>query len=81
MEVLKPQPDSSCHMIIDIWSSRQRQSVLGLKVQFIDSAWTLRNKLLGFKHMPEEHSAANIRKRFSEQVRKFLQPRQVVLEA
>jgi hypothetical protein len=48
------------HIITDIWSSRQKQSVIGVKAQFIKD-WKMKQLVLGFKHFPESHSAANIK--------------------
>lgn len=44
-----------------MWASKQKQQVFGLKTQFISSKWTLQNFVLGFKHFPQTHTAANIR--------------------
>jgi hypothetical protein len=51
----------SCHLLTDIWTSKQNRSVLGVTAQFIDSDWKFRNEVLGFKHFPLKHSGINIR--------------------
>lgn len=53
-------PFGSLHFIIDIWTSQQGQSILGVKVQFIDQ-WKIKQLVVGFKHFPESHTAENIR--------------------
>jgi hypothetical protein len=55
-------PDGSLHLIVDVWTSKQQQAVLGFKVQFIKD-WILRTLVLGFKHFPEKHTGENIREK------------------
>jgi len=55
----------SCHFVVDIWSSRAKEAVIGIKTQFIDDDWSLMNYVVGFKHFPDHHTAANVRKKFN----------------
>ena len=51
-------------MIMDIWSTRSNQSVIGFKVQLIRN-WKLVQLVLGFEDFPESHTAINIRKKLN----------------
>ncbi|CAG7819877.1 unnamed protein product, partial [Allacma fusca] len=54
------------HPIIDIWSTRTHESVLGIKVQYLDDDLHMVNKLLAFEEFNEEHSSDNIKKKVQE---------------
>lgn len=74
---MKPLEAGACHFMVDIWTSRSKEAVLGIKAQFIDEHWKLMNVLLGFKHFSDHHTATNIRKLFSNITGQFVQPHQV----
>lgn len=48
------------HFIIDIWTSFQGKSIMGVKVQFVDN-WKLTQQVVGLKHFPCSHTAENIK--------------------
>jgi len=48
-------------MTLDFWSSIQAKSVLGIKVQFLDDDWVLRNITIGFKHFQTATTAENLK--------------------
>jgi len=54
-------PPKSCHLMIDIWTSRQNEPVLGIKVQFIEN-WEMKQMTLGFQYFPEAHTGENVKK-------------------
>lgn len=59
-KLLQSMPKKSVHLIVDIWTSRQQQSVFGVKVQLIHN-WELKNFILGFRHFPTSHTGVNIK--------------------
>lgn len=56
-------PEGGLHFVIDIWTSRLRQAILGIRVHFIKD-WNLRHYMLSFKHMRGKHTGENIRETF-----------------
>jgi hypothetical protein len=50
----------SLHLIIDIWTSKQKTSVMGIKAQFI-ADWKLQQAVLGFQLFEESHTGENIK--------------------
>jgi len=68
---------SSCHTIIDIWTTRRNMSVLGIKAQFVDCNWTLCNRLLSFRCFDVAHNELNIRRDIMTSLKDFLLPQQV----
>ena len=61
VDTIKNLPSHSCHLILDIWSSKQKMSVIGFKAQYIKN-WRLNRVVLAFKHFPEKHTGDNIKK-------------------
>lgn len=59
---LKP---GSAHLLLDIWSSRQKISVIGVQVRFIKD-WKLHQYVLGFQHFPGSHDAKAIKKKLED---------------
>lgn len=53
-------PKGSLHLIMDIWTSKQKMSVIGIKAQFLQG-WKMKQLVLGFRHFSESHTAVNIR--------------------
>lgn len=49
------------HVSLDLWSSISRQSILGVKIHFIDADWKLQTWTVGFKHFSHRKSGHNIR--------------------
>lgn len=60
-------PKRSLHFIVDLWSSRTRDSILGIKVQFV-SKWELETYTLAFKHFPGSHTGDHIREAFEQEL-------------
>ena len=52
------------HLILDMWSDRQKLAVLGIKMQFITTDWELKNVTVAFRHFTTEHTSDEIRKAF-----------------
>jgi len=48
------------HIIVDIWTSKDLQGVFGIKCQFIDRNYELKNKTIGFLSFNQEHTGFNI---------------------
>ncbi|KAM7289612.1 zinc finger BED domain-containing protein 4-like [Ixodes scapularis] len=57
----------SLHFIVDLWSSRTRDSIIGIKVQFVLN-WELRTCTLAFKHFPGHHTGDHIREAFENEL-------------
>ncbi|XP_042143397.1 zinc finger BED domain-containing protein 4-like [Ixodes scapularis] len=57
----------SLHFIVDLWSSRSRDSIIGIKVQFV-SNWKLNTYTLAFKHFPGNHTGDHIREAFEHEL-------------
>ena len=76
--LLKDLPPHGCHLILDIWSSKQKMSVIGFKGQFIKD-WKMKRLVLGFKHFPEKHTGVNIKKALDDLLQEIfkLEPKQV----
>lgn len=51
----------SAHLLLDIWSSKSRESVIGVMVRYIHD-WNLYQHCLAFKHFPGTHDGARIKK-------------------
>jgi len=56
------------HLIIDIWTSSQKCSVLGIEVQYIKD-WKLCKQLLGFLAFDVAHTGRNIKRRVYEHIK------------
>lgn len=54
------------HVTLDLWSSISRKSILGIKVQYMDQEWNIRNQTIGFLHFPETKNAENLREKFKD---------------
>ncbi|CAG7722947.1 unnamed protein product, partial [Allacma fusca] len=52
------------HVMLDLWTDRQKQSILGIKVQFITKDWKIQNYTIGFRHFTQRHDAPCIRRVF-----------------
>jgi len=52
------------HFCVDIWSTKQKESVLGVKTQYVDEDWNMRTDTIGFLSFPESHTGVNIKERF-----------------
>jgi hypothetical protein len=50
------------NLIIDIWTSPQKSSILGIEAQFIKD-WKLQRKLLGFLSFHTSHTSDNVKQR------------------
>lgn len=61
------------HVSLDLWSSIARQSILGVKIHFIDSEWKLQTWTVGFKHFSHRKSGHNIRVFFKDLFTNHLQ--------
>lgn len=59
-EKLSTAPPKTLHFIIDIWTSFQGKSIMGVKVQFVDK-WKKTQQVVGLKHFPCSHTAENIK--------------------
>lgn len=58
---LKEVQPGSLHFIMDIWTSKQKMSILEIQVQYIHN-WKMKRITIGFRHFPESHTAENIQK-------------------
>jgi hypothetical protein len=58
--VLEKLPPKSISFILDFWTSRMQQSVIGVKIQYISSTWVLENAVLAFKHCEGSLTGENI---------------------
>ncbi|XP_077536033.1 zinc finger BED domain-containing protein 4-like [Haemaphysalis longicornis] len=56
-------PSGTLHFIVDIWTSRTRNAVLGIRVQYVKD-WQLRCHTFTFCHMRGRHTGENIRETF-----------------
>lgn len=56
-------PSGALHFIVDIWTSRTRNAVLGIKVQYVKD-WHLQCHTLTFRHMQGRHTGDNIKETF-----------------
>lgn len=56
-------PEGGLHFVIDIWTSRCRQAILGIRIHFIKD-WRLRHYTLSFRHLRGRHTGENIRETF-----------------
>lgn len=62
-EQLRDCPPGSLHFIVDLWTSRLRESVMGIRVQFLKE-WRLHLKTLSFRHFAGRHTGEKIREVF-----------------
>ncbi|CAG7723412.1 unnamed protein product, partial [Allacma fusca] len=67
--VLNQLVAKSLHLILDLWTDRQKNSVIGFKAQFIDTDWKMKNTVLAFRHFTSHHTSIEIRKIFDEVLR------------
>lgn len=65
---LSNAPSNSLHFIVDIWSSRVRQSVMGIRVQYVKN-WKLQLYTVSFRHIEGRHTGQNIRETFVAEMR------------
>ena len=62
---------SSVSVTVDIWSSRQMRSFLGITAHYISPDWELRSAMLACKPFSERHTAENISAQFEETLTVF----------
>lgn len=62
-EQLRDCPPGSLHFIVDLWTSKLRESVMGIRVQFLEE-WRLHVKTLSFRHFTGRHTGEKIREVF-----------------
>ncbi|XP_077526945.1 zinc finger BED domain-containing protein 4-like isoform X1 [Haemaphysalis longicornis] len=62
-EQLRDCPPGSLHFIVDIWTSRRRNSIMGIRVQFVKD-WRLHLQTLPFRYFEGRHTGENIREVF-----------------
>jgi hypothetical protein len=60
----------SVNVLLDIWSTRMQESVLGLQVQIIKD-WKVKLMTLGFLSFPGLHTGANIRRMVEDHLKIF----------
>lgn len=60
-------PSRSLHFIVDVWSSGSRDSIIGVKVQFV-SNWKLNTYTLAFKHFPGNQTSDRIPGAFEQEL-------------
>ncbi|KAH9373068.1 hypothetical protein HPB48_010214 [Haemaphysalis longicornis] len=63
-EELLSVPSRTLHFFADIWASRTRDAVLGIRVQYVKD-WQLRCHTFTFRHMRGHHTGENIRESFA----------------
>lgn len=68
-KAIESAPDGGLHFIVDMWSSRRRDAILGVKVQFVQENWELVTMTLAFKYFPARHTGENIREAFQDILR------------
>lgn len=68
-EELSDVPPRAIHFMVDLWSSRSRASVLGIRVQFIKN-WELKMHTLSFRHFSGHHTGQQIRQAFEAELSK-----------
>ena len=51
---------SRVSLTLDLWTSPNRFSFLGITVHWIDDNWQLHTNLLDFKHLKGSHSGENL---------------------
>ncbi|CAG7821030.1 unnamed protein product, partial [Allacma fusca] len=59
---VKNVDDNTFHIILDMWTDRQKSSMIGFRSQFITPTWKLHNSTLAFRHFKEQHSGRDIRR-------------------
>ncbi|KAH7940386.1 hypothetical protein MRX96_017863 [Rhipicephalus microplus] len=62
-KTLSKAPNESLRFIVDIWTSRIRESIIGIRVQFIQN-WKLEQHMVSFRHIEGRHTGENIREMF-----------------
>lgn len=62
---LSRMPPKSLNIMLDIWTSSQKVSVIGFTAQY-EKDWKICQSTLGFKEFSESHTAANIKNRVEE---------------
>jgi hypothetical protein len=58
--ILEKLPPKCLSVMLDFWTSRLQQSVIGVKVQYISSDWVLHNAVMAFKHCEGSLTGENI---------------------
>lgn len=66
---------NSLHLSLDIWSTCSRESIIGIKVHYINSNWELVSRTLCYKQMYGSHTGAAIRSLFESVVEERLIPK------
>lgn len=71
-ERIKSLPAKRLNLVIDIWTSRQHSSVMGINCQYVFNG-KITQDVLGFKSFDSKHSGVNIRDLLKEFMRDNLQ--------
>jgi len=76
--VISQLPENSCHLIFDMWSTRQKESVIGVKLRYMRN-WKIYHEVLAFKSFQDAHTGENIKAIVIDQLHKIfnLKPEQV----
>jgi len=53
------------HLLFDMWSSRNKMSIIGVQVRFIKE-WKVQQLILGFQHFPGTHDGKSIKKKLTD---------------
>lgn len=67
---LKDIESKSVNVILDIWSTRMQESVLGVQVQYAKD-WKVKLLTLGFLSFPEVHTGVNLKRKVEEHLALF----------
>lgn len=60
--MLRGLQSRTAHLVLDIWSSRQKVAVIGVQVRFIKDG-KIQQYVLGFKQFEGSHDAASIKQK------------------
>jgi len=60
-EELKLISNQRIHIITDLWSTKSLESVLGIKIQYLNDDFKMINKTLSFVQFDDSHTGVNIR--------------------
>lgn len=71
LKSLRVLPPGSLHLSLDLWETNSKESILGIKVHFLDEDWNLVSNLLAYSKFDGRHTGVNIR----DHVRKILEDR------
>jgi len=68
---LKSLDRRSCHFSCDVWTTKRRESVLGILCHYVSAEWTLCKVVIAFKRLTESHTAEYIHNTFLECIREL----------